>query len=175
MAKDFRSKKKKRPGVQFSIEGEPFTTKGWIPAGASNDILAAVSLDENHNLRYSTPDLLRFMLNVLRETELVTVATAREREALGEHDEPDESAVEWLTFEDARRLEIDVSNAGEDEAADGKVRLVRLSTDDKRRFEKIAYEGEDVDIEVIGEAFIYIVEELQGRPFQPAVVSRRGR
>lgn len=176
MAKDFRSKKRNRPGIEFSIEGETFTTVGGIPAGAANDIMAGITLDEHGNRVYSAPNLFRFITAVLRENRLVTVEQARLEEAIEQDEEPPDSAVEWLTFDEARDLGIPTASVGEDDTRDGRLRAVRISTDDVRRFENLVY-GKDVvvEIDVIADAFVYIIEELSGRPFQPSVVSRPGR
>lgn len=51
---------------------EDFVCVAEAPSGVLNDLVAGISVDEQGNRVYSAPNLIRFVLGVLRESEDVT-------------------------------------------------------------------------------------------------------
>ena len=105
----------------FTLNGEYFTAVPVAPAAALDDMASGVSLSEDGTKVYSAPSLIKFMRQVLQETEELTIDQAKAKGI--EVDEEDEAngMIEVATDDVARfddlvhnkRNAVDIGDLGD--------------------------------------------------------------
>lgn len=88
--------------ILFKLAGETFHALPEAPAGVLNDLIAGIDLDGAGNRVYRTPNLISFMVGVLREKEPLTPAEAAER---GFEQPPGSDGYVWVRADDVSRFE----------------------------------------------------------------------
>lgn len=147
--------------VSFGMHGELFTCVQVAPAGVLNDMIAGIRTDDTGSRVYSAPNLIAFVIGVLREDKAVE---AEEAEALG------------FAGEGYEPLTADEALAGGHEPPEGAEKVVVVPADDVPRFYELMHDKRRaVPIEELGEVVLWLADVLMGRPMRPPGPSRRGR
>lgn len=156
-------------GVTFTLSGpgwsETFTTVAEAPSGVLNDLVSGITYDDEGNRIYRAPNLIHFVIGVLREEKAVALD--------GEGKFPDDLGMtglpsDVLTAEEAEGRGLDVPEGAE--------KVAVVPADDVGRFFALMHDKRRiVNVERLGELVIWLAEELSSRPTQPSTASRRGR
>lgn len=153
-------KHQRREPITFRLLDEPFAALPEAPAGAVNDLMAGIQLDETGSRVYSAPNLIRFVVAVLREETI---------EPWTEDTDVDDDDV--LTQADAVAAGFWVSPEHEHVE-----KFVVVPTDDVQRFMRLVNSKRTIlPIDVLGECVMWLSEKLTNRPTLPSVRSARGR
>lgn len=142
-------------GVRFRLWGpgweEWFTTVPEAPSGVLHDLTMGIQLDAQRRPVYSAPNLIRFVLNVLREQAAEWVADVRE-------------GADVVTPEQARARGLEVPDRTE-----AGTNLVVVPTDDVARFYALVQDkARLVPVEQLGRCVKGLSEELANRPTPPS-------
>lgn len=142
-------------GVRFRLWGpgweEWFTTLPEAPSGVLHDLSMGIQMDAQRRPVYSAPNLVRFMLNVLREQATEWVV------------DPPEGA-EVITPAQAAERGLEVPAPVPDGA-----KLVVVPTDDVARFyDLMSDKARVVPVDQLGRCVKGLSEELANRPTQPS-------
>lgn len=151
-----------REPIRFKLLHEEFEALPEAPAGALNDLVAGIQLDEQGNRVYNAPNLVRFVAAVLAEEEAVP----------WDEPDPDEPVrpLDVLSVSEARERNLWVDPEWNCE------KVAVMPTGHVERFLKLVNSKRYiVRIEVLGELVMWLSEELTGRPLQPSARSARGR
>lgn len=147
--------------VSFLLQGEEFVCLPVAPSGTLNDFIAGIRTDDRGQRIYSAPNLISFVIGVLREEKPLAADEAEALGYVGEGYEP-------LTASEARAR----GHLVEDDDA----KVVLVAADDVSRFYELVHDKHRVvPIEQLGDVVLWLSEVLMGRPTRPPGPSRRGR
>lgn len=143
-------------GIRFRLHGpgweEWFTTVPQAPSGALSDLLRGIQYDEQRRAVYLAPNLIRFMVNVLREQATEWVVEVPE-------------GAEVVTPDEAKARGLEVPEGPEAEGA----QLVVVETDDVVRFFALTNDKRrPLPVEQLGACVKGISEAMGNRPTPPS-------
>lgn len=124
----------------FQLKGETFTTIEMAPAGVLNDLQGGVQFTPSGQRVYQAPNLISFMVSVLRDVERVAPEVA-----------------------ESRGLDLEGLEVGDDG-------LVQVPADDVQRFVALMNDKTRVvDVAKLGSLVIWLSQEFSGgRPTVPS-------
>lgn len=146
--------------VRFKLVDQEFEALPEAPAGAVNDLLAGITLDERGNRVYSAPNLIRFVTSVLVDERCIPI----------EDDDDNDYGDRVVSVDDARERGMWV----DPDWHASKVAV--MPADDVERFLDLCFSKRTVvPVDTLGEVVIWLSEKLTGRPMVPPGRSSPGR